>query len=118
MLGMAFTLREKGHIRIDVLFSRFEPKTQAMVDLFGYLFLLLPVSFWLSWALWSYAYDAYLIGETTGESAWNPIVWPFRMSFFAGFVLLSLQGVMETIRVIYILRDQEIHREEEEIPPA
>lgn len=108
MLGMAFTLREKGHIRIDVLFSRLSPKTQAVIDLCGFLFLLLPVSLWLSWALWNYAYDAYVIGETTGESAWNPIVWPFRMTFFAGFLVLSLQGVIETIRVIYILRDDEL----------
>ncbi len=108
MLGMAFTLREKGHIRIDVLFSRLSPKTQAVIDLCAFLFLLLPVSLWLSWALWNYAYDAYVIGETTGESAWNPIVWPFRMTFFAGFLVLSLQGIIETIRVIYILRDDEL----------
>jgi TRAP-type mannitol/chloroaromatic compound transport system permease small subunit len=108
MLGIAFTLRERGHIRIDVLFSRFGERTKAVVDLFGYVFLLLPVSFWLCWALWGYAYDAYLINETTGESAWNPIVWPFRMTFFAGFALLSLQGVVETIRVVYLLRGKTI----------
>ena len=35
LLGAAFTLREKGHIRIDILYQVFTPKTWALVDLAG-----------------------------------------------------------------------------------
>lgn len=95
ILGMAYTLRERGHIRIDVLYSRFSARTQAVVDVVGLVFFLLPTAFWLSLKLWTYAYESYLIGETTGESAWNPVVWPFRAVFFVGFALLCAQGVVE-----------------------
>lgn len=95
ILGMAYTLRERGHIRIDVLYSRFSARMQAVVDVVGLVFFLLPTAFWLSLKLWTYAYDSYLIGETTGESAWNPVVWPFRAVFFIGFALLCAQGVVE-----------------------
>ncbi|HJM50061.1 MAG TPA: TRAP transporter small permease subunit [Alphaproteobacteria bacterium] len=108
MLGMAFTLRERGHIRIDVLYTRFDERTKALVDLLSYVVLLLPLAFWLSLDLWSYAFDAYVIGEVTGESAWNPLVWPFRMTFFAGFCLLVVQGLVETIKVTYFLLGWEL----------
>ncbi|MCB1812871.1 MAG: TRAP transporter small permease subunit [Candidatus Competibacteraceae bacterium] len=103
LLGMALTLREGAHIRIDVLYSRFGPKTKALVNLFGYTVLLLPTACWLSLHLWDYAYGAYLSGETSGESAWNPVVWPFRLVFFSGFLLLAVQGIVEVIKTLYIL---------------
>ena len=95
MLGIAYTLRERGHIRIDVLYGRFSDRTRAVIDAIGIAFFLLPVAFWLSLKLWGYAYEAYLTGETTGESAWNPVVWPFRSMFFLGFIILSMQGFVE-----------------------
>ena len=98
LLGVAYTLRERGHIRIDVLYDKFSRRTKAMVDAIGILFFLLPTAFWLSLKLWIYAYEAWVIGETTGESGWNPVVWPFRMIFFLSFVLLSLQSVAELIK--------------------
>ncbi len=103
LLGAAFTLRERGHIRIDVAYSNFPPRVQALIDVIGYLFLFLPVAWWLTWGLWKYAYYALLSGETSGESAWNPVIWPFRMIFFAGILLLSLQGVAELIKSVYTL---------------
>jgi TRAP-type mannitol/chloroaromatic compound transport system permease small subunit len=103
LLGTALTLRDGGHIRIDVLYSHFAPKTKAVIDLLGLLILLLPISAWLTLHLWGYAYQAYLSGETTGASAWNPVVWPFRMVFFAGFAMLTLQALAEVIKTFYLL---------------
>ena len=106
ILGIAYTLRERGHIRIDVLYSRFSERTKAVVDIIGLALFLLPATFWLSLKLWTYAYDAYLIGETTGESAWNPVVWPFRCIFFLGFVLLGLQGLVELLKSFKVIFDK------------
>lgn len=104
MIGIAYTLREKSHIRIDVVYGHlFSRKTQAVISLLGYGLLLLPASFLLSDALWTYAYKSLKTMESSGQSAWNPVIWPFRMVFFSGFVLLLLQGIAETIRVVRFL---------------
>lgn len=104
LFGVAYTFREKSHIRIDVVYGHlFSQKTKAVVSLLGYVVLLLPAAWLLSDALWTYAHGAYLTMEKSGQSAWNPVIWPFRMTFFAGFALLFLQGVAETIRVIRFL---------------
>jgi TRAP-type mannitol/chloroaromatic compound transport system permease small subunit len=50
--------------------------------------------------LWEYALDAYLSGELSGQSAWNPAIWPFRMVFFSGFLLLSIQGTLSLLKAI------------------
>ncbi|MDH3240688.1 MAG: TRAP transporter small permease subunit [Alphaproteobacteria bacterium] len=107
LLGAAVTLRDRGHIRIDLLYARWSPRTQALIDIVGYACLFLPVAWWLSWGLWKYAFYAYLSGETSGDSAWNPIIWPFRLVFFAGFVLLALQATAELIKAVYILAGRE-----------
>ena len=109
LLGVAYTLRERGHIRIDVLYSHFSDRAKAIVDVVGILFFLLPATFWLCLKLWTYAYDAFLLGETTGESAWNPVVWPFRSMFFLGFAFLSLQAVAEVIKSYAVIAGRSPH---------
>ena len=84
-------------------YSHFSPRVQALIDVIGYVFLFLPVAWWLTWGLWKYGYNAYLSGETSGESAWNPIIWPFRLVFFLGFLLLALQGTAELIKALRAL---------------
>lgn len=103
LLGAAFTLREKGHIRIDILYQIFTPKTRAMVDFAGYTFLMLPVCLWLSYRLGFYAWEAFESGERSGESAWNPIVWPYRLVFFIGISTLTLQGIAQWYRALKVL---------------
>ncbi len=98
LLGGALTLRDKAHIRIDVLYSKFSPRWQAVVDTLAFALIALPVTCLMSIALWEYAYDAYLSRELSGESAWNPIIWPFRMVFFSGFAFLALQCFVEVLR--------------------
>jgi TRAP-type mannitol/chloroaromatic compound transport system permease small subunit len=107
LLGAAYTLRERGHIRIDLAYSRYSPRTRALIDAVGYLFLFLPLAWWLSYGLWTYALNAYLSGETSGESAWNPVIWPFRLVFFAGFLLLALQATAELIKAVFTLIGRE-----------
>ena len=43
MLGAAYTLKADGHVRVDIFYQRFTEKQQALVNLFGSVFLLLPV---------------------------------------------------------------------------
>lgn len=98
LLGMAYTLRQRAHIRIDVLYLNLPPRAQAAIDVIGYLFLLLPFLIWLTSTLDDRALAAFRSGEKTGASAWNPPLWPFRAVFFISFLLLVVQIVAEVLR--------------------
>jgi len=100
LLGMAYTLREGGHIRIDAFSQMFSQRTKAWIDLIGYAVFVLPCLMWMTWSLWDYWRHSYVTGELSGQSAWNPIIWPFKLVFFVAFVLLVLQIFAEIFKAI------------------
>lgn len=103
LFGFAYCLRQGAHIRVDFIYEKLSPRLQATVDVVGYLVLLLPGLIWLDSGLFNYAYDAYLNGEVTGESAWNPVVWPFRTAWVVGFVVFTLQVIAEVVKSLAVL---------------
>jgi len=103
LLGMAFTLKAGGHIRIDVFSGRFSARTRAIIDLVGYT-VLLPLTVWLSLYLFRYFWAGWATSEKSGQSALNMPVWPFRVVFFAAFLLLALQILAEVIKIVRALR--------------
>jgi TRAP-type mannitol/chloroaromatic compound transport system permease small subunit len=103
LLGMAYTLRQGGHVRIDAFAQSFSQATRALVDLIGYLVFLLPCLLWITWSLWGYWVSSLVSSERSGQSAWNPVIWPFKLVFFVAFLLLVLQIVAEVIKAIQYL---------------
>ncbi|MDO8877956.1 MAG: TRAP transporter small permease subunit [Pseudolabrys sp.] len=102
LLGMAYTLRKSGHIRIDAFARKFSERSKALIDMAGYA-IVLPCLCWVTWSLWIYWIGAFRSDELSGQSAWNPVIWPFRLIFFVAFVLLILQIVAELIKAALYL---------------
>ncbi len=102
LLGAAYTLHVKGHIRIDVIYGRLSPRRQAWIDIICYLFIFLPVMWALICGGFEYVADAYNIKEVSQFSPWQPKMWPFKGLIFIGIVLLALQTLAEFIRQVHI----------------
>ena len=98
MFGMAYCLRVGGHIRVDFIYDQLGIKGQAIIDILGYLILMLPCCIWVTWGLYEYAMEAFVSMEQSGESAWNPVICPFRTIWVIGFIALTLQGVAELMK--------------------
>lgn len=96
VLGGGYTLLHKAHVSVDVLYSRFSPRTQAIVDLITAL----PFFFFVVVLLWmggDYAWHAVEVKQTSG-TPWNPIIWPVKMVIPLGALLLLLQGAAKFAR--------------------
>ncbi|MCC7272970.1 MAG: TRAP transporter small permease subunit [Alphaproteobacteria bacterium] len=106
LLGMSWTLRSDGHIRVDLLATLIGRRGQALIDLLGYALFILPVTLWLSWTLGAIAVEAWRRGEHSGQSAWNPLIWPFRALVCLGVALLALQVVASIVRAACALRSE------------
>ncbi len=104
LLGGALTLQRGAHVRIDLVYSRLSPRFQALADLLLYVVLLVPCLYLLSERLTEYAIEAYYSGERSGNSAWNPVIWPFRAIIAFSFMLLLLQVIAECLKAIRIIR--------------
>jgi TRAP-type mannitol/chloroaromatic compound transport system permease small subunit len=59
---------------------------------------------WLSLYLFRYFWAGWAANEKSGQSALNMPVWPFRVVFFAAFLLLALQILAEVIKIVRALR--------------
>ena len=95
MLGMAYTLKENGHVRVDILYSSRSPRWRALVDLFGHVFLLLPVAGLLLVASVPYAMSAWRILEGSSEVGGLPGVFLLKTLIPLMAALLLLQGLSE-----------------------
>jgi TRAP-type mannitol/chloroaromatic compound transport system permease small subunit len=103
LLGLAYTLKQDLHIRIDVFTGSMSPRTRALIDTAAYT-IMLPLLIWLSWMLAEYLIAGYSRGERSGQSALNPPVWPFRLVFTVSFALFALQVLAELLKSISRLR--------------
>jgi TRAP-type mannitol/chloroaromatic compound transport system permease small subunit len=104
LLGAGYTLKHNGHVRIDVLYGRFSPRTRAIVDLAGSLLFLLPFALLMTWLGWAGFAESFGIGESSPDAG-GLARWPVRLALPLGFGLLALQGLSEAIkRAAYLLR--------------
>ena len=106
MMAGAYTLAKDGHVRGDVLYGFFRPRTQATLDLLLYIVFFLPGVVALTWAGWIYFTESLAIRETTFNADPLP-VYPFKFFISLAGAILLLQGFVEIARCVICLRDGE-----------
>jgi TRAP-type mannitol/chloroaromatic compound transport system permease small subunit len=114
MMAGAYTLAKNGHVRGDVLYGFFEPRTQATFDLLLYILFFLPGIVALTWAGWNYANEALAIREQTFSATPLPL-YPFKFVIPLAGGMLLLQGFVEIVRCIQCLRDGDWPSREQDV---
>jgi len=104
MMAGAYTLAKSGHVRGDVLYGFFQPRTQATIDLVLYIVFFLPGIVALTWAGWTYANESLAIREKTFSATPLPL-YPFKFIVPLAGAILLLQGLVEIVRCVLCLRD-------------
>jgi TRAP-type mannitol/chloroaromatic compound transport system permease small subunit len=98
LVGLAYTLRQREHVRVDFFYAHVSANARAVIDALAYVVLVLPLSGWLAFGLGEKALRAYETHERTGLSAFNPVIWPFRLIMATSFALLFIQALAELLR--------------------
>jgi TRAP-type mannitol/chloroaromatic compound transport system permease small subunit len=103
MMAGAYTLAKNGHVRGDVLYGFFRPRTQATLDLVLYLLFFLPGVVAMTWAGWSFFTESLAIREQTFNA--DPIpLYPFKFFIPLAGAILLLQGLVEIARCVICIR--------------
>ncbi|MFN3165282.1 MAG: TRAP transporter small permease subunit [Pseudohongiellaceae bacterium] len=97
-LGAGYTLKQRGHVRVDIFYSRLSPRHQSLVDLFGGLVFLLPSMLCIIWLSWDYVALSWRIKETSAEASGLPLVYVLKSGLLALAALLLVQGCSELIK--------------------
>ncbi len=104
MLGIAYTLKEKGHVRVDVLHEKFSVKTRALIDIAGNVLFLIPVGSFLFWTSLEYVSFSWSVRESSAQPGGLPGVYLVKTLIPAMALLLVMQGVSETLKSIVGLK--------------
>lgn len=99
MLTAAYTLLYKGHVRIDVVYGKFSPRTRGIIDIITYAVFFFPFCLIVFYQGMIYAGTSWSIGETS-ESAALRIFPLIKTAIPLSIGLLLLQGVATYIRAI------------------
>jgi TRAP-type mannitol/chloroaromatic compound transport system permease small subunit len=105
MMAGAYTLAKNGHVRGDVLYGFFRPRTQATIDLILYIVFFLPGVFALTYAGYFYAEESWRINEHSTITYEGPPLYPFKTVIPVAGAFVLMQGIVEIIRCIICLRD-------------
>jgi TRAP-type mannitol/chloroaromatic compound transport system permease small subunit len=103
MLASAWTLREGGHVRVDVFYADAGPRRRALVDLCGALLLLLPFMLLLLYFSLPYVARSWSILETSRETSGLPAVYLLKTLIPLFAVLMALQGIAQAVRAAHVL---------------
>jgi TRAP-type mannitol/chloroaromatic compound transport system permease small subunit len=118
LFGIAYALKEDGHVRVDVLYDRFSPRWKAIVNICGALFLLLPLSILIiEGSIW-YVHEALTSGEISGDPGGLKYRWLIKVVIPASFVFLLVSTIGFVLHNVNVIRGGESlpeHRHEEDI---
>jgi len=115
MMAGAYTLAKSGHVRGDVLYGFFEPRTQATIDLILYIVFFLPGVIALTYAGYYYAAESWAINEHSNITADGPPIYPFKTVIPLAGAFLLLQGIVEIIRCVICLQQGDWPSREEDV---
>jgi TRAP-type mannitol/chloroaromatic compound transport system permease small subunit len=104
MMAGAYTLSKNGHVRGDVLYGFFRPRTQAAIDLALYILFFIPGVVALAYAGYDYASQSWAINEHSNITAEGPPIYPFKTIIPIAGAILLLQGIVEIVRCVICLK--------------
>ncbi|TBU99192.1 TRAP transporter small permease subunit [Stutzerimonas kirkiae] len=103
MGAAAWTLQRGGHVRVDIFYQKFSPRRQAVVELLGHLFFLLPVCLFLAWNSWDYVANSWATREGSNESGGLKFVYLQKSIILILVFGLALQAISDLIKIVYQL---------------
>ena len=101
MLGGGYCLLLEAHVRVDVLYSRFSPRVQAITNIVFTPAMLL-ICYVLLWYGWKGALSSVGYRETS-STLWAPPLYHVKVLVAVGVVLFTLQVLAKIIRDVHTI---------------
>ncbi len=104
LLGISYALKEGAHVRVDIFYANFQPRTKAIVDLFSHLFLILPFSILIIYVGFDFVLQSYMQSEGSSNPGGLEYRFIIKSVMLVSFVLVILQSLSEILKRIKALR--------------
>lgn len=88
LFGVAYTLKEDGHVRVDIIYDNLSIKKQSMINMLGAVFFILPISFLVGISSIENVVEAYSFMEKSGDPGGLEYRWIVKGLIPISFLLL------------------------------
>mgnify|MGYP001081736744 CR=1 FL=1 len=103
MLGLAFTLKHDGHVRVDIFYQRFSARQRAWVNSLGGIIFLLPLCLFIVAISIDFVGQSWQVHEVSTEPGGIPAVFLLKTLIPLMAINLALQGLVEVLRNALVL---------------
>jgi TRAP-type mannitol/chloroaromatic compound transport system permease small subunit len=95
LFGIAYTLRENAHVRVDIFYDKFSPKTQALINLISSLFFVLPFSILIIYIGIDFVSMSFIQNEASSDPGGLEYRFLVKSLMPLSFVFLTLQAIKD-----------------------
>ncbi len=99
----AYALKHDEHVRVDVFYSKWNPRRRALVEIVGTIFFLIPFCILVIFYSWETIVNSWSILEGSSDPDGLPR-YPIKTTIIISFALLILQGISQIIKNFAILK--------------
>ena len=92
LLSIAFTLKHNSHVRVDIFYDKFSPKTQALINIFSVLFFILPLSFLIIYIGIGFVELSFMQDEASSDPGGLTHRWIVKSLMPLAFTFLALEA--------------------------
>jgi TRAP-type mannitol/chloroaromatic compound transport system permease small subunit len=104
LLGLSYTMQQDKHVRVDLFYDSYSPKTKAIVDIVGTIFLIIPFILIVIYTSYTLVEMSYLQDEISSDPGGLSYRYLIKGMIIVGFVLLLLQAISNLAKNIAIFR--------------
>jgi len=110
LFGVAYSLKEDAHVRVDFIYDRLSVKTKAMINIIGTLVFLIPFTLLIIYGSYPFVMDSYTTNETSSDPGGLKYLWMIKAAIPLAMIILLIEAFH------YILKNINIYRGYEEMP--
>lgn len=104
LLGGAYSMQLDAHVRMDLAYSHWSPRTRAVVDAITVFMLIFYLVMLLIGGISSTEYA--IEYKETSYSAWSPYMAPIKIIMCFGIALMLLQAIATFFKDLYAARGE------------
>ena len=96
LFGIAYTLKQNAHVRVDIFYASFTPKTKALVDIISSLFFILPFSFLIIYIGIEFVQLSFIQNEMSSNPGGLEYRFLVKSLLPLSFIFLFLEAIIDT----------------------
>jgi len=97
LFGIAYTLRENAHVRVDIFYATYSEKKKALINIISSLFFILPFSVLIIYIGIEFVQLSFIQNEASSNPGGLEYRYLVKALLPLSFVFLTLQALRDTV---------------------